>query len=70
MKTVESKFTLKDIVYIMHNNKIQEMRVESVTITNAPWVDTAQLKSPDSGDKITLPQKDMYATRDELLASL
>ena len=79
---IEHKYTVGDFIQFMYNNKVAEGKVDSVQIFvnkgNYPKVTETKInysisfKHPtlQTNEKVNLSEVDVFATKEELLASL
>lgn len=82
--TIESKYNIGDTVYIIYENKIQQVLITRITININPKTtfynpkdirttvlySTKKLNSGNWTDFGSIPEKDIFKTKEELLASL
>lgn len=79
---IEHKHTVGDEIYFMYNNKVAEGKVEEVQVIvkqgNYPKITETKInysisfKHPtlQTNEKVNLSEVDVFATKEELLASL
>jgi hypothetical protein len=76
MKT-KTKFDINDIVYTIHDNKVQELRIYNIVIRQyySKVIEIKYLLSPintqpGSGEIVTKEEKEVFKTKKQLANSL